>query len=63
MQIVADEIGPSLRWATAEVHRVERSGGGESGGGGRSQAPRGGGSGGGGAGGGGGYDEFGEEPF
>ena len=26
VEIVADEIGPSLRFATAEVHRVERSG-------------------------------------
>jgi len=24
VEIVADEIGPSLRYATAEVHRVER---------------------------------------
>src|SRR6187551_1370517 len=26
VEIVADEVGPSLRFATAEVHRVERSG-------------------------------------
>ena len=63
VEIVADDIATRLRFATVDVHRVERSGGGEGGGGGRSQAPRGGGSGGGGAGGGGGYDEFGEEPF
>ena len=63
VEIVADDIATSVRFATVDVHRVERSGGGEGGGGGRSQAPRGGGSGGGGAGGGGGYDEFGEEPF
>jgi single-strand DNA-binding protein len=25
VQILADEIGPSIRWATAEVHRKERS--------------------------------------
>jgi len=25
VEIVADEIGPSLRWATAEVHRHERN--------------------------------------
>ena len=59
VEIVADEVGPSLRFATAEVHRVERSGpggGGPSGGGGN--AP---------SGGGGGaapnYDDYGEEPF
>lgn len=28
VEIVADEIGPSLRWATAEVKRSERRGGG-----------------------------------
>jgi len=64
VEIVADEIGPSLRWATAEVHRIERSGGGD--GGGRASGPRSGGgssSGGGGNAGGGGYDEYGEEPF
>ena len=34
VEIVADEIGPSLRWATAEVKRSEsRSGGGGGGGG------------------------------
>ena len=69
VEIVADDIGPSLRWATAQITRNERRGGGDFGGGG-------GGGGGGGAGGGGGggsrgggstptenYDEFGEEPF
>jgi single-strand DNA-binding protein len=58
VEVVADEIGPSLRWATAEVKRSERrggggapqGGGGDFGGGNRS----GGGSGGGGNGGGGG---------
>ena len=34
VEIVADEIGPSLRWATAKVNRNERRGG--SGGGGAS---------------------------
>jgi single-strand DNA-binding protein len=36
VEIVADEIGPSLRWATAEVVKSERreGGGGNSGGGG-----------------------------
>ena len=64
VEIVADDIATSLRFATVDVHRIERSGGGE-GGGGRSSGPRGAGSSGGGGGGntGGGYDEFGEEPF
>ena len=31
VEIVADEVGPSLVFATAEVHRVERSGPGEGG--------------------------------
>ena len=45
VEINADEIGPSLRWATAEVRRTERQGGGGGGfqGGG---APQGGGGGG-----------------
>jgi single-strand DNA-binding protein len=34
VEIVADEVGPSLRWATAEVKRSERRGGGSGGGGG-----------------------------
>ncbi len=34
VEIVADEIGPSLRWATAEVKRSERRSGGGGGGGG-----------------------------
>ena len=64
---MADEVGPSLRWATAAVTRNERRGGGDFGGGGS------GGSGGtGGSGGSGGgaprpaaenYEDFGEEPF
>ncbi|MFT7646748.1 MAG: single-strand DNA-binding protein [Candidatus Poriferisodalaceae bacterium] len=33
VEIVADEIAPSLRWATAQVNRIERSGGGQGGGG------------------------------
>jgi single-strand DNA-binding protein len=28
VEVIADEIGPSLRWATAQVERVSRSGGG-----------------------------------
>jgi single-strand DNA-binding protein len=64
VEIVADEVGPSLRFATADVHKVERSGPGEGGGGGGGQrrqpaaTPS--------AGGGGGgenYDQYGEEPF
>ncbi len=37
IEIVADELGPSLRWATAQVERTPRDGGGSggSGGGGR----------------------------
>jgi single-strand DNA-binding protein len=61
VEIVADEVGPSLRWATAAVTRNERRGGGDFGGGGGA---------GGASGGGGGasrptenFDEFGEEPF
>ncbi len=57
VEIVADDIAASLRFATAEVHKVERSGP-EGGGGGprRQPAPAA-------TGGGGGYDEYGEEPF
>jgi single-strand DNA-binding protein len=67
IEIVADEVGPSLRFATAEVHRVERSGpggGGPSGAGpsgGGANAPAGAGTNNGG--GATNYDEFGEEPF
>ncbi len=70
VEIVADEIGPSLRWATAQVTRSERRGGGGAPagggdfGGGR---PSGGGGGGGGqnapAPAGGGEYGFDEEPF
>jgi single-strand DNA-binding protein len=61
VEIVADDVGPSLRWATAQVKKSDRRGG-----------DGGGGAGGGGAGGGGGgrpapneadYDYAGEEPF
>jgi single-strand DNA-binding protein len=34
VEIVADEVGPSLRWATAEVSRTDRRDGGDGGGGG-----------------------------
>jgi single-strand DNA-binding protein len=36
IEIVADELGPSLRWATAQVERTPRDGGSGGGGGGRS---------------------------
>jgi single-strand DNA-binding protein len=61
VEIIADEVAPSLRWATAKVEKTERRSGGDQGGGG----------------GGGGfsrpapaaeqpppaYDDFGDEPF
>ena len=61
VEIVADDIAASLRFATAEIHKVERSGpdGGGGGGGQRRQpaaTPSGGG-------GGDNYDQYGEEPF
>lgn len=61
VEIAADEVGPSLRWATATITKNERRGGGQGGGGG--------GQGGGGDAGGSGSstpppsDDFGEEPF
>ena len=59
VEVVADEIGPSLRWATAQVTKNERRGpggdGGSGGGGGGSPRPVG-------AGQSSGYDH-GEEPF
>jgi single-strand DNA-binding protein len=64
VEVVADEIAPSLRWATVEITKNERREPGQGGGGGRpvpnnppatSPAPAGGG-------GGGGYSED-EEPF
>ena len=65
IEVLADEVGPSLKWARAEVQRNERKtpggggyDGGTSGGGGGAR-PSGGGS----APAGGGYDDFGEEPF
>jgi single-strand DNA-binding protein len=41
VEIVADEIGPSLRWARAEIERIARDagqGGGGQGGGGQSSS-------------------------
>jgi single-strand DNA-binding protein len=61
VEIIADEVAPSLRWATAKVEKTERRSGGDQGGGGggsgygRSapagdqQPPP--------------YDDFGDEPF
>jgi single-strand DNA-binding protein len=37
VEIQIDEIGPSLRWATASVNKTQRSGGGDWGGGGGGQ--------------------------
>jgi single-strand DNA-binding protein len=68
VEVNADDIGPSLRWATAQITRNERRGGdfagpggGSSGGGGGGQKPASPGPSGGGAG--GSYDDLGEEPF
>ena len=41
VEIVADDVAPSLRFATAEVHKVERSGPGDGGGGGGRRRARG----------------------
>ena len=59
VEIIADEIAPSLRWATAKVEKTERRGGGDQGGGGGgsgygrsappAEPPP--------------YDDFGDEPF
>jgi single-strand DNA-binding protein len=73
-EIAADDVGPSLRFATAKVEKIDRRGGGDFGGGGSGDSSGGGGGGGGSrpqpqpsgaqpSGTGGGYDEFGEEPF
>lgn len=74
VEIVADEVGPSLRWASAEIRKNERrggdfGGGGDSGGGGGGGAPRpqpqssGSAASAGSSGAAPNYDEFGEEPF
>ena len=59
VEIIADEIAPSLRWATAKVEKTERRSGGDQGGGGggsgfgrsapAAEPPP--------------YDDFGDEPF
>ncbi|MGQ0802971.1 MAG: single-stranded DNA-binding protein [Actinomycetota bacterium] len=72
IEIVADEVGPSLRWATAEIKKNDRRGGGDFGGGGGDGGSGGGGGGaprpqpasqGSGQGSGPSYDDIGEEPF
>jgi single-strand DNA-binding protein len=61
VEIVADDVSASLRFATAEVHKVERSGPSDGGGGGGAPrsapvtTPAGGGD--------SNYDQYGEEPF
>jgi single-strand DNA-binding protein len=40
VEIVADEVGPSLRWATAQVTKTDRKGPGEGGGGGQGAGTR-----------------------
>jgi single-strand DNA-binding protein len=61
VEIIADEVAPSLRWATAKVEKTERRSGGDQGGGGggsgfgRSAPPPSSDT--------GGYDDFGDEPF
>jgi len=55
VEIVADDVAPSLRFATAEVHRVERSSPGESAPVRNQPAPV--------AAGGTDYSDYGEEPF
>src|SRR6266480_3211447 len=66
VEIVADEVGPSLRWATAEIKKNDRrspgDGGGGGGGGSRPAANEPADAGASTGGGGGGY-EYGEEPF
>jgi single-strand DNA-binding protein len=59
VEIIADEVAPSLRWATAKVEKTERRSGGDQGGGGggsgfgrsapAAEPPA--------------YDDFGDEPF
>lgn len=55
VEVIADEVGPSLRWATASVERIERQAGSDDGGAGGNSRPipnepaA--------------YDDFGDEPF
>jgi single-strand DNA-binding protein len=65
VEVVADEIGPSLRWATAQVDRNDRREGGSGSGGGQGYSSGGASAGAPSSGGGGRqqYDDAGEEPF
>jgi single-strand DNA-binding protein len=71
VEVVADEVGPSLRWATAQITKNERRGAGDGGrggsrsggGGGSAPQPQPAGDSGSGSGGGGGGYGFDEEPF
>lgn len=57
IEVIADELGPSVRWATANIEKTTRTGGDQGGGGGYGGQPAGGG-------GGGGYDPGpAEDPF
>jgi single-strand DNA-binding protein len=58
IEVIAEEVGPSLRWATAQISRTERRGPGDGGPRPEATAPAAAG-----VGGSGGYDDFGEEPF
>jgi single-strand DNA-binding protein len=57
VEVIAEEVGPSLRWATAQISRTERKGPGESAPRPAAGAPAAAGVAA------GGYDDFGEEPF
>jgi single-strand DNA-binding protein len=63
VEVVADEVGPSLVFATADVHRVERSGPDGAPAPRQQQPQQPANVGGGGGSGGGNYDDYGEEPF
>ena len=58
VEVIAEEVGPSLRWATTQISRTERRGPGES-----APRPDAGAAPPAGVAAGGGYDDFGEEPF
>jgi single-strand DNA-binding protein len=56
VEVIAEEVGPSLRWATAQISRTERKGPGDNARPAAAPAAAG-------VPAGGGYDDFGEEPF
>ena len=60
VEVIAEEVGPSLRWATAQISRTERKGPGDFA---RPGAPAAVPAGAAAPAAGGGYDDFGEEPF